>query len=152
MSSTVPRRPGTAEGYDVRVTTPDRADVAILLQSLALDCPDPLALAAFYAGVTGLEVEPLGDVAPADVTWIELLNGAGPTLAFQKIDGYVAPTWPGGPVPQQAHLDFVVADLDAGEARVLALGATKEAHQPGTTFRVFRDPVGHLFCLVRAAT
>ena len=134
------------------MNAPDRADVAIRLQSFALDCPDPLALAAFYADVTGLDVEPLGDVAPADVTWLELLNDAGPTLAFQRIDGFVAPTWPEGPVPQQAHLDFVVEDLDAGEARVLALGATKEAHQPGTTFRVYRDPVGHPFCLVRAAT
>ncbi len=120
------------------------------LQLFALDCPDPVALAVFYSRVTGLEVEPLGDFAPAEVTWIELLNGSGPTLAFQKIDGYVAPTWPEGPVPQQAHLDFVVPDLDAGESHVLSVGATKDAHQPGETFRVYRDPVGHPFCLVQA--
>jgi hypothetical protein len=30
---------------------------------------------------------------------------------------------------------------------VLALGATKAQHQPGTTFRVFLDPAGHPFCL-----
>jgi hypothetical protein len=120
------------------------------LQLFALDCPDPLALAAFYSRVTGLEVEPLGDLAPEEVTWIELLNETGPTLAFQRIDGYVAPTWPEGPVPQQAHLDFLVDDLDAGEAHVLSVGATKAAHQPGETFRVYLDPVGHPFCLVLA--
>jgi hypothetical protein len=120
------------------------------LQLFALDCPDPLALATFYSRITGLEVEPLGDSPPEKVTWIELLNGTCPTLAFQKIDGYVAPTWPEGPVPQQAHLDFVVADLDAGEAHVLSVGATKAAHQPGDTFRVYLDPVGHPFCLVQA--
>ncbi|NNN09587.1 MAG: VOC family protein [Acidimicrobiaceae bacterium] len=120
------------------------------LQIFALDCPDPLALAAFYSRVTGLEVEPLGDFAPEQVTWIELLNGSAPTLAFQKIDGYVAPTWPEGAVPQQAHLDLLVADLDAGEAHVLSVGATKDPYQPGETFRVYLDPVGHRFCLVQA--
>ena len=57
-------------------------------------------------------------------------------------------TWPEGPVPQQLHLDFGVVDLDAGEAHALSLGATKAGFQPGTTFRVFLDPVGHPFCLV----
>ena len=121
------------------------------IQQFALDCPDPLALAAFYSAVTGLEVEPLGDFPPEQVTWIELLNGELPTLAFQKIDGFVAPTWPEGPRPQQAHVDFVVDDLDAGEEHVLAMGATKAEHQPGESFRVYLDPVGHPFCLVRAA-
>ena len=115
---------------------------------VALDCPDPLALADFYSRLTGLPVEPLGDVAPEDVTWIELLNESGPTIAFQKIAAYVAPTWPEGPVPQQLHLDFNVESLDEGEELVLSLGATKDAYQPGDTFRVYRDPVGHPFCLV----
>lgn len=115
---------------------------------VALDCPDPLALAEFYSALTGLEVEPLGNFAPEDVTWIELLHAGRPTIAFQKIDHYVAPTWPGGKVPQQLHLDFDVDDLEAGESFVLALGATKSDHQPGTSFRVYFDPVGHPFCLV----
>lgn len=119
-----------------------------LLHVFALDCPDPLALAAFYAAVTGLEVEALGDFPPEKVTWIELLNGDHPTLGFQKVENYVAPAWPEGPVPQQAHLDLWVDDLDEGEAQVLAVGATKTAFQPGETFRVFLDPAGHPFCLV----
>ena len=36
---------------------------------------------------------------------------------------------------------------DVGEAEVLALGATRHDHQPGTSFRVFLDPAGHPFCL-----
>ena len=115
---------------------------------VALDCPDPLALADFYSRLTGMNVEPLGDFAPEDVTWIELVNPSGPTIAFQKVEHYVAPTWPEGPVPQQLHLDFNVEDLDAGEEFVLSLGATKDAFQPGETFRVYHDPVGHPFCLV----
>jgi hypothetical protein len=114
----------------------------------ALDCPDPLALAAFYSALTGLAVEPLGDFPPEDVDWIELLHEGHPTIAFQKIDSFVAPTWPEGPVPQQLHLDFSVTDLDAGEAHALSVGATKAEFQPGDTFRVYLDPVGHPFCLV----
>lgn len=114
----------------------------------AIDCPDPLALAAFYSRLTGLEVEPLGDFPPEDVTWIELLNDGQPTIGFQKVPSYAAPTWPEGPLPQQLHLDFSVDNLDAGEAHALAVGATKADYQPGETFRVFLDPVGHPFCLV----
>jgi len=50
-------------------------------------------------------------------------------------------------VPQQMHLDVIVDDLDVAETAVLALGATKHEHQPGTSFRVFLDPAGHPFCL-----
>jgi len=116
----------------------------------ALDCPAPLELAAFYAALTGLEVEPLGDVLPEDVTWIELLNDGQATIGFQKIPSYVVPTWPEGSVPQQLHLDFSVEDLDETEALALRLGATKATFQPGESFRVFLDPVGHPFCLVLA--
>ncbi|MDE3065084.1 MAG: VOC family protein [Acidobacteriota bacterium] len=121
-----------------------------VLRVAALDCPDPLSLAGFYSRLTGDEVEPLGDFPPDQVTWIELVRDGRPTLAFQKIDGYVAPTWPEGPVPQQQHLDFEVTDLDEGEAHVLAVGATKASFQPGESFRVYLDPVGHPFCLVLA--
>jgi hypothetical protein len=124
------------------------AQVLAKYQLAALDCPDPVALATFYSQLTGVAVEPLGDMAPDDVQWIELDNGDHPTIAFQRIAHYVAPTWPDGPIPQQLHLDFLVDDLDAGEEHVLSLGGTKHAVQPGTTFRVYLDPVGHPFCLV----
>ena len=123
---------------------------AVHFSVAALDCPDPLELAAFYAALTGLEVEPLGDFPPEDVTWIELLNDGHATIGFQKVPSYVAPTWPEGSVPQQLHLDFSVADLDESEALALRLGASKADFQPGQSFRVFLDPVGHPFCLVRA--
>lgn len=127
-------------------------DVASFLKPryalVAFDCPDPLALAAFYSELTGYEVEPLGGFPPEKVTWIELLNDGHPTIAFQKVANCVAPTWPDGDVPQQLHLDFDVESLDEGEAFVLSLGAIKTSVQPGTSFRVFLDPVGHPFCLV----
>ena len=71
----------------------------------------------------------------------------GDSLEFQGVADYRAPDWPGQERPQQMHIDVVVEDLDAAEAAVLELGATKHEHQPGTTFRVFLDPAGHPFCL-----
>ena len=82
-----------------------------------------------------------------DGTWWQIRADYGDSMAFQAVEGYRAPQWPGQDSPQQMHLDVDVDDLDAGEAAVLELGATKHEHQPGTTFRVFLDPAGHPFCL-----
>jgi len=114
---------------------------------VALDCPNPLALAEFYAGVTGWAVR---DGAEGDDDWLQLVSPEGATIAFQLAPDHVPPTWPSGERPQQLHLDFDVADLDAGEEAILALGATKADVQPGgDDFRVYLDPAGHPFCLVR---
>ena len=116
------------------------------LSLTALDCPDPHALAAFYAAVTGWSVR-----ERQDDEWVQLVSDAGATLAFQRSPGHVPPTWPEGAVPQQLHLDFDCDDLDIGEEAVIALGAVKTAVQPEPdSFRVFLDPAGHPFCLVLA--
>jgi catechol 2,3-dioxygenase-like lactoylglutathione lyase family enzyme len=107
--------------------------------SFVLDCPDPAALGAFYGALLGWQVE-------ARPGWAEV-RGDGQCICFQQVADYTAPDWPGQAVPQQVHLDVMVADLDAAEAAVLDIGASKHDHQPGTTFRVFLDPAGHPFCL-----
>jgi len=112
------------------------------LSGIVLDCPDPPALAGFYSAVTGW---PVYEGSGNDWTTIE--SPWGVALAFQQVANYVAPQWPGTEPPQQFHLDFDVDDVEAGEAAVLALGATKAEHQPGDTFRVYLDPAGHPFCL-----
>ncbi len=121
------------------------------LHVVALDCPDPRELAAFYGAITGWEIEAPDwlDVEAEGLRWLELRSPAGARLAFQQIPDFVAPTWPGGERPTQVHLDFEVDDLDAGEAAVLAIGARKTELQPDPdNFRVFLDLVGHPFCLV----
>jgi hypothetical protein len=110
----------------------------------AIDCPDALRLADFYSSILG------GDLVPGDDDdWVELHTPTG-KLAFQQIDDHRPPTWPDGDVPQQAHIDIDVADLDGAEAAVLRLGARKADVQPRPdSFRVMIDPAGHPFCLVR---
>lgn len=109
--------------------------------AVVLDCPAPGPLATFYGALLDWKVSDDGE-------WAEVRNAAGDQyIGFQQVDGFRPPAWPGQEVPQQMHIDVVVDDLDAGEEAVLALGATKAEHQPGTTFRVFLDPAGHPFCL-----
>jgi hypothetical protein len=108
--------------------------------SIVLDCPDAAALATFYAQLLDWKAE-ISD------RWADVRADYGQCLSFQQVADYTPPLWPGQEVPQQMHLDVVVDDLDVAEAAVLALGAVKHEHQPGKTFRVFLDPVGHPFCL-----
>jgi predicted enzyme related to lactoylglutathione lyase len=108
--------------------------------SIVLDCPDPAALARFYAAMLDWQVDVSDD-------WADIRADYGQCISFQQVKDYSPPVWPGQQVPQQLHLDVTVDDLDAAEEAVLALGATKHEHQPGTTFRVFLDPAGHPFCL-----
>ncbi len=112
---------------------------------VALDCPDPRALAAFYAGIVGGEIK----ASTASDDWVRLELPSGADIAFQRDPSHRPPDWPDG-TPQQAHLDFDVSDLDAGERAVVELGATKAATQPSPNgWRVFTDPAGHPFCLVK---
>lgn len=104
-----------------------------------LDCPDPQALAAFYAAL-------LGDPITYDsADWVVVSTSTRASgLAFQHAADHRAPTWPDPSVPQQTHLDIMVEDIAEATPRVLALGATKLDGQD-----VFADPAGHPFCLVR---
>ncbi|MBQ0853667.1 VOC family protein [Streptomyces sp. NPDC057620] len=122
--------------------------MAIATYSLvALDCPDPPALAGFYAGVLGGEVKRYSD------DWYDLHAPGGHRVSFQRAPDHRPPNWPsadGG--SQQLHLDFDVPDLDEAEAQVLALGATPldlDDEDGRRGFRVYADPAGHPFCLCR---
>ncbi|MER7868768.1 VOC family protein [Streptomyces cellulosae] len=109
--------------------------------AVVLDCPDPQALAGFYAGVVGGTPEGEGD-------WVDLAVPGGPTLAFQQAEGHVPPQWPAADRSQQFHLDLAVEDLDAAEKEVLALGAKPlDTEDRARSFRVYADPAGHPFCL-----
>lgn len=136
-------------------TTPQSSS-EFTLDLVILDCADPMVLATFYSTLLGWPLEDASDdhwatlVPPGGGVTAERPDGRA-TLAFQRIDDYVTPTWPGGAHPQQFHLDISVTDIDASEPAVLAAGATVHDHQPAEDggFRVYLDPAGHPFCLIR---
>ncbi|MET7455094.1 VOC family protein [Streptomyces sp. NPDC005574] len=111
------------------------------LGDVVLDCPDPRALAGFYAEVLGGTVEDQED-------WVDLRLPGGRSLAFQAAPGHVPPKWPAPDASQQFHLDLTVEDLDEAERGVLALGAKPlDVEDRSRSFRVYADPAGHPFCL-----
>ncbi|GAA3004081.1 VOC family protein [Actinokineospora diospyrosa] len=112
------------------------------LSAVVLDCPDPLALSGFYAELLDWPK----DAEPADDNAWSTIRGEGGRIDFQRIDDYVAPTWPNPERQQMVHLDLEVRDLAAAHERAVALGA-RLLDRSSTSFWVYADPAGHPFCL-----
>jgi catechol 2,3-dioxygenase-like lactoylglutathione lyase family enzyme len=118
------------------------------LQCVVLDCPDVLELARFYQSLLG------GAVNQPDPRWAvsddfsTLHTGSGLVFAFQRVQDYRAPRWPDSTYPQQFHLDLDVPDLDRAQEQVLGFGATL-LRIDTRGWRIFADPAGHPFCLLR---
>jgi catechol 2,3-dioxygenase-like lactoylglutathione lyase family enzyme len=134
--------------------TDDSADVPALTfptygkvrwGGMALDCNDLPEMVLFYGAMLDLPVLMSGDE-------FALLGRPGQLgLAFVRIEGYQAPTWPDPAVPKQSHLDFGVDDLDEAQAELVALGARVASVQPQPDrWRVLLDPAGHPFCISTA--
>ena len=122
------------------------------LYEAALDCPDPRELAEWYRSVTGWAYHPGHETPdPGGDEWLRLVPpGGGTTIAFQRSSARATP-WR---TNRRVHLDLGVPDLDAAHERLTGLGAVpltgtpeKEGH-PDDQFRVYADPVGHVFCVV----
>ncbi|RBY93396.1 VOC family protein [Blastococcus sp. TF02-8] len=126
-------------GHPFDLCQRDGVGPAMELYAVTIDAPDASALGHFYADLLGLDVAydgPEGALVP----------GGAFSVMVQQISDYTPPRWSDPARPQQAHLDLLVDDLDAGEQRALELGAIRlEGGSEG--FRVFADPAGHPFCL-----
>jgi catechol 2,3-dioxygenase-like lactoylglutathione lyase family enzyme len=110
---------------------------------LVVDCPEPDRLAIFYQDLLGMvRVQDEPD-------WVVIGDAPDrPGLAFQRSPDHRPPAWPDPASAQQMHLDVRVEDLDAAEQQVLQRGA-RLLSRVGASYRVFADPAGHPFCLVR---
>lgn len=122
----------------------------IKLTAFTIDCPDPNALAEFYAKLLGWVI-PFSDDAYTCVSAPGAAQAAYPGLTFQKNPAYTPPVWPEAPGAQQqmAHLDFAVDDLEAAVQHALDCGASVAPTQFSDGWRVMLDPAGHPFCLCK---
>ncbi|MFF3645763.1 VOC family protein [Streptomyces sp. NPDC002564] len=120
------------------------------LRNVVLDCPDPRALAEFYAAIIGGTIEDDGD-------WVDLVAPGRVKVSFQRVTDLRPPRWPHSDGDaQQLHLDLDAgrtdAEIDAAQEKVLALGARPlDLDDDGgkRDFRVYADPAGHPFCLCK---
>jgi catechol 2,3-dioxygenase-like lactoylglutathione lyase family enzyme len=107
------------------------------LHHVAIDCPDPAALARFYSELTGLAITYESE------DWVVIAeNDKSSGVAFQLAPDHQRPQWPDPARPQQFHFDVMVDDVGEAEPQVVALGARKLSDH------VFEDPAGHPFCLI----
>ena len=129
---------------------------------VVLDTTDCRRLAEFYRELFGLGYregdEPPTDGSPdeAGQDWLVLRGRdgvAGVQLAFQHVPELANSSWPSHEVPQQLHLDTVVAsseELAEVHGRALELGARvllDRTDDPDEPLWVFADPAGHPFCV-----
>ncbi|MEU2390378.1 VOC family protein [Streptomyces sp. NPDC007369] len=101
---------------------------------------DGKALADFYAAALGWEVtQTFGDTAA-------MISDGTTAYVFYTAASFEAPSWPADELV--FHLDLSFDDVEAAEAHLLSLGATKPEHQPGGAhWTVLFDPSGQPFCI-----
>jgi predicted enzyme related to lactoylglutathione lyase len=113
---------------------------------VVLDCAEPEKLAVFYKELLQ------ADETDATANRVEIRGADGTRMAFRRDVNATPPSWPRPENSLQAHLDFVVDDLDAAERKVVELGGrpleAKAAPGPYEE-RGFADPAGHSFILRR---
>jgi predicted enzyme related to lactoylglutathione lyase len=112
------------------------------LRGVIFDAADPPALAAFWCGMLGVELNEKTSQPP---DWYETHVGdSGVVLGFQPVAA-------GAAAPPRLRLDIEVPELDLHTARALELGARLldvVRFRPGEEHRVFADPEGNEFNLV----
>ncbi|WP_046733898.1 VOC family protein [Streptomyces humi] len=111
---------------------------------VVLDCAEPEKLAEFYREFLDAED------GEASANLVEIRAADGFRIAFRRDVNATPPSWPRPENSLQAHLDFLVKDLDEAELRVVGLGGrpieTKDAAGPYEE-RGYADPAGHSFTL-----
>lgn len=113
---------------------------------VVLDCAEPEKLAEFYKELLGAEE------ADAHANRVEIRAADGFRLALRRDANATAPSWPRPENSLQAHLEFVVDDLDAVERLIVGLGG--RPMETGAPFgpaeeRGYADPAGHSFTVRR---
>jgi predicted enzyme related to lactoylglutathione lyase len=114
----------------------DVSPSSIEIRWVCVDCDDPEQLAAWWQALIGgeIRVDDDGDVH---------LDGGPVPLLFLRVPDQRQ-------VKNRLHFDLHVEDFEAALARALSLGASPaDDIFVGDRWRVFRDPEGNEFCIIR---
>jgi hypothetical protein len=119
------------------------------IHEIVFDCVEPAVLAPFWAdlleGYALRETDPTGQAMSLalgldpDVPTILMLDGPGPSICFQNVEGQ-------RPDNNRVHFDVEVGDRSSEVERLKQAGATVDRVLP--TYTIMRDPEGNQFCLV----
>lgn len=115
--------------------------MAITMKLVTIDCPDPRALAQFWASAMDLTVAEDFDgeyliLVPADKAADQIGLGLQ-RVAEPKVG------------KNRLHLDFASLDRELEVSRLVGLGASLVEHHevPGMSWTVLTDPAGNEFCV-----
>jgi hypothetical protein len=108
----------------------------LTIKTVCVDCADPEQLSTWWQGLVG------GDLSVDDDGDVRLETGTVPLLFLQVAEAKT--------IKNRLHLDLRVTDYEGAQRRALELGATTadDVYQ-GDDWRVFRDPEGNEFCIIR---
>ncbi len=119
------------------------------IHEIVFDCVEPAVLAPFWAdlleGYAVREADPTNQAISAalgldpEVPTTVIIDGPGPSICFQNVDGQV-------PDNNRVHFDVQVADRSGEVERLKEAGATVDRVLP--TYTIMRDPEGNQFVLV----
>ncbi|CAK7283899.1 VOC family protein [Streptomyces sp. RM1] len=111
---------------------------------VVLDCAEPEKLSVFYKELLD------GEQTGASANLVEIRGADGVRLAFRRDVNATSPSWPRPENSLQAHLVFLVEDMDEAERRVVGLeGRPIDTKDPAGPYeeRGYADPAGHSFTL-----
>ncbi len=110
--------------------------------AVTVDCHDPALLAVFWREMVGGDIDTRTEAAD----WVALRDvPVIGNIGFQKVPE-------GKAVKNRVHLDVEVDDIDDATLHVIALGGRDSGETVDEStgqFRVFHDPEGNEFCLIR---
>jgi catechol 2,3-dioxygenase-like lactoylglutathione lyase family enzyme len=115
--------------------------VASTIDTLTIDCADPIRVAAFWCAALGYELVETDEVSAE----IRAQDGAGWPLLFLVVGE-------GKSVKNRLHLDIrASASIAAEVERLEALGAVEQrrVQEGGSFWTVMLDPEGNEFCVLR---
>jgi predicted enzyme related to lactoylglutathione lyase len=115
----------------------------VVIANATVDCTHAADLAAFYAALLEREVD---DEASEYFATVGRAAGAQPVLMFIKVPDRT-------PGKNSIHMDLHTADVPAGVARAISLGAKQIADfdEYGAVWTTMADPEGNLFDIGRGA-